>query len=131
MIANTLGNPRDWASFSEEENTGYFLEFLTDRFWQDRNRARLFGITVNDGAYSIYVAPGGTVTGPEKTKSRFMTGDVVDLVSLKAANLIRQDVKRVKIISSGKIEKAVTVRGLGVTAGAKSAIEAAGGKVEA
>ncbi len=57
-------------------------------------------------------------------------GDVVDLVALKAANLIRQDVKRVKVIASGKIEKAVTVRGLGVTAGAKSAIEAAGGKVE-
>jgi large subunit ribosomal protein L15 len=58
-------------------------------------------------------------------------GDVVDLVALKAANLIRQDVKRVKVIASGKIEKAVTIRGLGVTAGAKSAIEAAGGKIEA
>jgi large subunit ribosomal protein L15 len=58
-------------------------------------------------------------------------GDVVDLVALKAANLVRQDVKRVKVIASGKIEKAVTVRGLGVTAGAKSAIEAAGGKIEA
>ncbi|MEN8168629.1 MAG: 50S ribosomal protein L15 [Pseudomonadota bacterium] len=58
-------------------------------------------------------------------------GDVVDLVALKAANLIRQDIKRVKVIDSGKIEVAVTVRGLGVTAGAKSAIEAAGGKIEA
>jgi large subunit ribosomal protein L15 len=58
-------------------------------------------------------------------------GDVVDLVALKAANLIRQDVKRVKVIDSGKIEVAVTIRGLGVTAGAKSAIEAAGGKIEA
>ena len=58
-------------------------------------------------------------------------GDVVDLVALKAANLIRQDVKRVKVIASGKIEKAVTIRGLGVTAGAESAIEAAGGKIEA
>jgi large subunit ribosomal protein L15 len=58
-------------------------------------------------------------------------GDVVDLVALKSANLIRQDVKRVKIIDSGKIEIAVTVRGLGVTAGARIAIEAAGGKIEA
>ena len=57
-------------------------------------------------------------------------GDVVDLVALKAANLIRQDIKKVKVIASGKIEKAVTIRGLGVTPGAKSAIEAAGGKVE-
>ena len=58
-------------------------------------------------------------------------GDVIDLVALKAANVIRQDIKRVKVIASGSIDKAVTVRGLGVTAGAKSAIESAGGKVEA
>jgi large subunit ribosomal protein L15 len=57
-------------------------------------------------------------------------GDSVDLVALKAANIIRQETKRVKVIASGKIEKAVTVRGLGVTKGAKAAIEAAGGKVE-
>jgi len=58
-------------------------------------------------------------------------GDVVDLVALKAANIIRQDVKRAKVIASGTIDKAVTIRGLGVTKGAKAAIEAAGGKVEA
>jgi large subunit ribosomal protein L15 len=58
-------------------------------------------------------------------------GDVVDLVALKAANVIRQDVKRAKVIASGSIDKAVTIRGLGVTKGAKAAIEAAGGKVEA
>ncbi len=57
-------------------------------------------------------------------------GDVVDLVSLKAANLVRQDMLRAKIIASGKLDKAVTVRGLGVTKGARAAIEAAGGKVE-
>lgn len=58
-------------------------------------------------------------------------GDVADIVALKAANVIRQETKRVKVIASGSIEKAVTVRGLGVTKGAKAAIEAAGGKVEA
>lgn len=58
-------------------------------------------------------------------------GDVVDLVTLKAANVVRQQTKRVKVIASGAIDKAVTVRGLGVTKGAKAAIEAAGGKVEA
>jgi large subunit ribosomal protein L15 len=57
-------------------------------------------------------------------------GDVVDLVALKSANLIRQDIKRVKVILSGEITKPVTVRGLGVTKGALAAIEAAGGKVE-
>lgn len=57
-------------------------------------------------------------------------GDVVDLVGLMSANVVNQGIKRVKVIASGTIDKAVTVRGLGVTAGAKAAIEAAGGKVE-
>ncbi len=55
--------------------------------------------------------------------------DVVDLDALLAANLISKNIKRVKIIDSGKIEKAVSVKGLGMTKGARVAIEAAGGKV--
>ena len=58
-------------------------------------------------------------------------GDVVDLMALKTANIVRQEVKRAKVIASGEITKAVTVRGLGVTKGARAAIEAAGGKIEA
>ncbi|HEY0721908.1 MAG TPA: 50S ribosomal protein L15 [Gammaproteobacteria bacterium] len=57
-------------------------------------------------------------------------GDVVDLLALKAANIVAQDAVRAKVISSGAITKAVTVRGLGVTKGALAAIQAAGGKVE-
>ena len=57
-------------------------------------------------------------------------GDVVDLAALKAANLVRQDAERARIFDSGTIERAVTVRGLGVTKGARAAIEAAGGKIE-
>jgi large subunit ribosomal protein L15 len=64
---------------------------------------------------------------PELTK---VEGDVVDLLSLKAANIIGHHIKRAKVILSGEITKAVTVRGLGVTKGARAAIEAAGGKVE-
>jgi len=55
--------------------------------------------------------------------------DVVDLDALLAANLISKNIKRAKIIDSGKIEKAVSVKGLGLTKGARVAIEAAGGKV--
>ncbi|MDX1519952.1 MAG: 50S ribosomal protein L15 [Gammaproteobacteria bacterium] len=55
--------------------------------------------------------------------------DVIDLAVLKGANLVPRDIKRAKIICSGKLEKAVTVQGLGVTRGARAAIEAAGGKV--
>jgi large subunit ribosomal protein L15 len=57
-------------------------------------------------------------------------GDVVDLLALKTANIVGQQIKRAKVILSGEINKAVTVSGLGVTKGARAAIEAAGGKVE-
>ncbi len=56
--------------------------------------------------------------------------DVVDLKALQDADILPQNIQRAKVILSGKIEKAVTVRGLGVTKGARAAIEAAGGKVE-
>ncbi len=57
-------------------------------------------------------------------------GDVADLESLKAAGIIGNGIDRAKVILSGTIERAVTVRGLGATRGARAAIEAAGGKVE-
>ena len=57
-------------------------------------------------------------------------GEVVDLLGLKAANIVGQEIKRVKVILSGEITAPVTVRGLGVTKGARAAIEAAGGRVE-
>ena len=57
--------------------------------------------------------------------------DEVDLLTLKAAGLVREMVKTVKVIKSGELKRKVTLKGIGVTAGAKSAIEAAGGKIEA
>lgn len=57
-------------------------------------------------------------------------GDVVDLAALKAADVIGEKFKTARVILSGEISKAVTVKGLKVTKGAKAAIEAAGGKVE-
>ncbi len=59
-----------------------------------------------------------------------IAGDVVDLAALKKADLISAKIKRVKVIASGDLERALTVRGLAVTKGARAAIEAAGGKVE-
>ncbi len=56
--------------------------------------------------------------------------DVVDLKALQDANILPHIIKRAKVILSGSIDKAVTVRGLGVTKGAREAIEAAGGKIE-
>ena len=56
--------------------------------------------------------------------------DVVDLEALKAADLVRDDVTRARVFLSGELSKAVTVKGLAVTKGARDAIEQAGGKVE-
>ena len=57
-------------------------------------------------------------------------GDVVDLDTLKKANVLSRSMTRARVMLSGEINRAVTVRGLGVTKGARAAIEAAGGKVE-
>jgi large subunit ribosomal protein L15 len=59
-----------------------------------------------------------------------MDTDVIDMESLRKAGLVAHDTKKVKIINTGTLERAVTVKGIAVTAGAKAAIEAAGGKVE-
>ena len=59
-----------------------------------------------------------------------VAGDVVDLGSLQAANLISRNIKRARVMLSGEIKRAVTVKGIGVSKGAQTAIEAAGGKIE-
>ena len=57
-------------------------------------------------------------------------GDVIDLDALKAAGLINAGIKRAKVFLSGDVTKAVNLKGLSVTKGARAAIEAAGGKIE-
>ena len=56
--------------------------------------------------------------------------EVVDLEALKAADLVKDNVTRARIFLSGELGKAVTVKGIAVTKGAREAIEQAGGKVE-
>jgi len=56
--------------------------------------------------------------------------DVVDLTGLKRSGVIPEYIREAKVILSGEISKPVTIQGLGVTPGAKAAIEAAGGKVD-
>jgi len=55
----------------------------------------------------------------------------VDLLTLKAAKLVGELAKNVKVIKSGELTKKVALKGVLATAGAKAAIEAAGGSVEA
>lgn len=59
-----------------------------------------------------------------------LVGDVVDLASLKAAKIIGPEIKRAKIVKQGDVTRALTVRGVACTEGAKAAIVAAGGSVE-
>ena len=56
--------------------------------------------------------------------------EAVDLAALKKAKVIPHKVRRAKVIASGTVDKAVVVKGLQVTKGARAAIEAAGGKIE-
>ena len=56
--------------------------------------------------------------------------DVIDLDSLKKANLINKSTLYVKVMLSGGLDKAVNLKGIKVSKGALKAIEAAGGKVE-
>ena len=58
------------------------------------------------------------------------TEDVIDMDVLKKLHLVPANVSKVKIIKSGELDKAVKVKGLAVTKGARAAIEAAGGSVE-
>ncbi|OUR87358.1 50S ribosomal protein L15 [Gammaproteobacteria bacterium 42_54_T18] len=57
-------------------------------------------------------------------------GEIVSLETLKAAGVLRKDVRFAKVVLSGEIARSVTLKGLRATKGALEAIEAAGGKVE-
>jgi large subunit ribosomal protein L15 len=57
-------------------------------------------------------------------------GDTVTLETLKEAGVVNKNVKTAKIIKSGELKTAVTLKGIGATKGAREAIEAAGGKIE-
>jgi large subunit ribosomal protein L15 len=59
-----------------------------------------------------------------------INADVIDIAALIAANIVPANTQKAKVIASGELSKAVTLKGVKVTPGALKAIEAAGGKVE-
>ena len=59
-----------------------------------------------------------------------LKGEVIDFDALKAAGLVEARTERAKIVKKGEIKRAIKLKGIAVTAGAKAAIEAAGGSVE-
>jgi large subunit ribosomal protein L15 len=60
-----------------------------------------------------------------------VAGPIIDLAALKAAQIVGVFAESAKVVLSGKLDKAVHLKGIGVTKGARAAIESAGGKVEA
>jgi len=59
-----------------------------------------------------------------------VNAEVIDLAALKEAHVVPAQAEAAKVVLSGEIKKAVTLRGIGTTKGAKAAIEAAGGRIE-
>jgi large subunit ribosomal protein L15 len=59
-----------------------------------------------------------------------MTAEVIDLDALKNERVIKKSTKFVKIMLSGGVSRPITLKGLGVSKGAREVIEAAGGKIE-
>lgn len=78
------------------------------------------------GFYSRIGAATAEVRTAELAK---IEGDVVNIATLEKANIIDRNIKRAKIMLSGDVGKAYTIDGVGVTKGARAAIEAAGGKI--
>ncbi|MHC4617689.1 MAG: carbohydrate kinase family protein [Planctomycetota bacterium] len=80
IIENTLNELRDCREPDEHSSNIHFLDFLSEKFWGHGERTRLFGVTFSKGAYEKYIRPDGHVSRAAKIESRFMAGEVVDLV---------------------------------------------------
>jgi sugar/nucleoside kinase (ribokinase family) len=107
LIENTLGTRPVGAGLDEHAYNVHFLEFLTRRFWEDDERAKLFGMTVSDGAYGMHMDLDGRTTGPIKVTSRFMAGEVVDLVGAGdsfRAGLIACIANNLDVFRAGRID---------------------------
>jgi len=59
-----------------------------------------------------------------------LTAEIIDLDALKKAGLVVKSIRQAKVFASGTIDRAISLKGLGVTKGAREIIEAAGGKIE-
>ena len=87
-----------------------------------KQRLPKFGFTSRQARYSAEV---------RLSELAQLEGDTVTVQALVDANLVPRETKKAKVILSGEVSKAYTLQGVKATAGAKAAIESAGGKVEA
>lgn len=86
-----------------------------------QRRLPKFGFTARKSRYSAEV---------RLNELSAMKDDVIELSTLIATNVVPLETRQAKVFLSGEITRAITLKGINVTKGAKAAIEAAGGKVE-
>ncbi|MGB5325170.1 MAG: 50S ribosomal protein L15 [Pseudomonadales bacterium] len=86
-----------------------------------QKRLPKYGFTSRIGRFSDQVRSG---------ELHKIEGNMVDITALKAAGLIGQHILQAKVFLQGDVQRAVTIKGLAVSKGARAAIEAAGGSVE-
>ncbi len=113
MIENTIKAPKDWQNVDEDEAIVDFLDFLTERFCGDNKRTRLFGVTVSSGAYEKHIAPDCTTAPPGRIDSRFMAGQVIDLVGAGdsfRAGLLTHIVRNLNAFKDGSMDFAEAVQ---------------------
>lgn len=79
--------------------------------------------------FGFYSRIGSTTAEVRTAELNKVAGETVNLEALEKANVIDRNIKRVKVMLSGDVTRALTVEGIMVSKGAKAAIEAAGGKV--
>ncbi len=101
MIENTLDTPADWSEHDQQSNVSNFLSFLSRRFGSD-DRTQMFGVTVSNGAW--FSSDGGESA---KVNSRFMVGDVIDLVGAGdsfRAGFISYVARNIDAFKSGQLD---------------------------
>jgi len=79
--------------------------------------------------FGFYSRIGGATAEVRTSELNKIEGNVVNMQTLEKANIIDRSVERARIMLSGEVSRSFTVEGIAVTKGAKTAIEAAGGKV--
>lgn len=79
--------------------------------------------------FGFYSRIGATTAEVRTSELNKVEGGIINLATLEKANLIDRGVQRVRVMLSGDVTRAFTIEGVALTKGARSAIEAAGGKV--
>ncbi|MCF7973979.1 MAG: carbohydrate kinase family protein [Phycisphaerae bacterium] len=106
MIENTLGQKGMSRGKTEDAYIRHFLDFLVRQSGSGGHRTRLFGVTVSSGAYHTHVAPDGTQAEVHPVRSKFMAGEVIDLVGAGdsfRAGLITYIARNIEAFKQGRL----------------------------